>query len=43
MDIINTFTNTPIIVTLQHCWQAFLCLSPVALLAALTFLITQND
>lgn len=43
MDIINTFTNTPIIVTLQHCWQAFLCLSPVALLAGLTFLLTQND
>jgi hypothetical protein len=43
MDIINTFTETPLLVTLQHCWQAFLCLLPMALLAGLTFLLTQND
>jgi hypothetical protein len=43
MNLIDTFTQIPILVTLQHCWQAFLCLSPIVLLAGLTLLITQND
>lgn len=42
MNLIDTFTQIPILITLQHCWQAFLCLSPIALLAGLTFLITHD-
>jgi len=34
--------DVPLLVTLQHCWDAFVALAPIAGLAFLTLLLTQN-
>lgn len=39
MNIINTFTQIPIITTLQHCLDAFMVLMPVAVVAFATISI----
>jgi hypothetical protein len=42
MNLIETFTSTPLLVTLQHCWQAFIVIAPAFGLLGLTFLLTKN-
>jgi len=42
MSIIETFTSTPLLVTLQHCWQAFIAIAPAFGLLGLTFLIAKK-
>jgi hypothetical protein len=42
MNIIETFTSTPLLVTLQHCWQAFIAIAPAFGLLGLTFLIAKK-
>jgi hypothetical protein len=36
----NTFIDTPVLVTLQHCWEAVKIFGPVGLLLILTTLLT---
>jgi len=42
MSIIETFTQVPVIVTLQHMLDAFMVLAPVVGLIGITFILTQN-
>jgi len=36
----NTFIDTPVLVTLQHCWEAVKIFGPVGLLLILATLLT---
>lgn len=42
MSLIETYTSTPLLVTLQHCLDAFIAISPAFGLLGLTFLLTKN-
>jgi hypothetical protein len=42
MNLIETFTSTPLLVTLQHCWDAVIAIAPAFGLLGLTFLLTKN-
>jgi hypothetical protein len=42
MSLIETFTSTPLLVTLQHCWNAVIAIAPAFGLLGLTFLLTKN-
>jgi hypothetical protein len=42
MSIIEIFISTPLLVTLQHCWQAFIAIAPAFGLLGLTFLIAKK-
>ena len=39
MNLVNTFIDTPVLVTLQHCWEAFRTLLPLAIIAFATLTI----
>ena len=38
----NTFIDTPVLVTLQHCWEAVKIFGPVAVLLLLTALLNTG-
>jgi hypothetical protein len=42
MNLIETFSQVPVIVTLQHCMDAFMVIAPVVGLIGLTLVLTQN-
>jgi hypothetical protein len=43
MSIIETFTSTPLLVTLQHCLDAFTAIAPAAGILLATFILTKNQ
>jgi hypothetical protein len=43
MSIIETFTSTPLLVTLQHMLDAFTALSPAVAILVVTFILTKNQ
>jgi hypothetical protein len=43
MSIIETFTQVPLLVTLQHTLDAFKALSPAVAILVATFLLTKNQ
>ena len=43
MNILETFTQVPILVTLQHTLDAFKALSPAVAILVATFLLTKNQ
>lgn len=38
----NTFIDTPVLVTLQHCWEAVKIFGPLVLLLILMTLLTRG-
>jgi len=42
MSIIETFTQVPVIVTLQHCLDAFMVIAPAFAIIGITLVLTQN-
>jgi hypothetical protein len=43
MNIIETFTQVPVIVTLQHTLDAFKALSPAVAILVATFILTKKN
>jgi hypothetical protein len=43
MSIIETFTQVPVIVTLQHMLDAFTAIAPAAGILLATFILTKNQ
>jgi hypothetical protein len=42
MNIIETFTQVPILVTLQHMLDAFTAIAPAIAILGITLVLTQN-
>jgi len=43
MSIIETFSQVPVIVTLQHILDAFTAIAPAAGILLATFILTENQ
>ena len=43
MSIIETFTQVPVLVTLQHCLDAFTAIAPAIAILGVTFILTKNQ
>jgi hypothetical protein len=43
MSIIETFTQVPVIVTLQHTLDAFAAIAPAIAILGVTFILTKNQ
>ena len=43
MSIIETFSSTPLLVTLQHTLDAFAAIAPAIAILGVTFILTKNQ
>jgi hypothetical protein len=43
MSIIETFSQVPVIVTLQHMLDAFTAIAPAIAILGVTFILTKNQ
>jgi hypothetical protein len=43
MSFIETFTSTPLLVTLQHMLDAFTAIAPAIAILGVTFILTKNQ